>query len=99
LELYSRLKRYLYEEQEFLEFGWYRGLYSSQLEDFFNGGIMKDKLRNIVNEFVEAIREAKKEADVFNVKAKYLGKKSDLFSLIADLKNMSNEERKNSVVF
>jgi len=55
---------------------------------------MKDKLKNIVNEFLGELRATKKEADVFNVKAKYLGKKSDLFSLIAELKTMSNEQKK-----
>ena len=51
---------------------------------------MKEKLKTIINEFVEEIRSATKEADVFNIKAKYLGKKSELFNLISNLKNMSS---------
>ncbi len=55
---------------------------------------MKEKLKIIVSEFVDEIREAKKEADVLNIKAKYLGKKSLLQSEMAKLREMSIEDKK-----
>ena len=55
---------------------------------------MKEKLKTIVSEFIDEIRDAKKEADVLNIKAKYLGKKSLLQSEMAKLRNMSIEDKK-----
>ena len=55
---------------------------------------MKEKLKTIVSEFVDEIREAKKEADVLNIKAKYLGKKSLLQAEMSKLRDMSIEDKK-----
>lgn len=63
-------------------------------EDFFIGGKMKEDLKTIVSNFIEEVRTATKEADVYNIKAKYLGKKSELFNLMIKLKDMTNEERR-----
>ena len=55
---------------------------------------MKDKLNTILEEAKVEIKECSKAADLANVKAKYLGKKSEMSDLLSKLKDMSVEEKK-----
>ena len=55
---------------------------------------MKEELKNIVSECLNEIESVTKEADLMNVKAKYLGKKSRLAEALAGLKDMSIEDKK-----
>ena len=55
---------------------------------------MKEELKSIVSDCLSEIESVTKEADLMNVKAKYLGKKSRLAELLAGLKDMSIEDKK-----
>lgn len=55
---------------------------------------MKEELKEIVSSAIAEIKEAHKEADLLNVKAKYLGKKSKIAELMSKLKDMSIEDKK-----
>lgn len=55
---------------------------------------MKEELKKIVSSFQEELTTCTKEADVLNVKAKYLGKKSELNTYLSNLKDMTSEEKK-----
>jgi phenylalanyl-tRNA synthetase alpha chain len=55
---------------------------------------MQEKLKEMVAKAIKDINEANKEADLMNVKAKYLGKKSEITELMAGLKEMSIEDKK-----
>lgn len=55
---------------------------------------MKEKLKDLVTSAINDIKLCSKEADILNVKSKYLGKKSELYSLMSNLKDMTNDERK-----
>lgn len=55
---------------------------------------MKEELKKLVSNALKEINECKKEADLFNIKSKYLGKKSEFISLMSNLKDMTNDERK-----
>lgn len=55
---------------------------------------MKEKLEQLVLNLQEELKTALKEADILNIKSKYLGKKSELNNQLSELKNLSNEEKK-----
>ena len=55
---------------------------------------MQEKLDKILNNALEEIEKSQKEADLANVKAKYLGKKSEITELMSSLKDMSVEDKK-----
>lgn len=55
---------------------------------------MKEKLKQIVENFIEEVKTTEKEADLMNVKSKYLGKKSELFEAMSKLREMSIEDKK-----
>ena len=55
---------------------------------------MKDKLKSIVTDLELDLKSCEKEADILNVKSKYLGKKSKLNYFLSQLKDMSVEEKK-----
>lgn len=55
---------------------------------------MQEKIEALVQEAKEQLQDVKKEADLLNLKSKYLGKKSEFNSLLASLKDMSGEEKK-----
>ena len=55
---------------------------------------MKEELKNIVSVALKEIDASTKESELLNVKAKYLGKKSELSKFLASLKDMSVEDRK-----
>lgn len=55
---------------------------------------MKENLKNLVSDAIKDIESVTKEADLLNVKSKYLGKKSELFNLMSSLKDKSVEEKK-----
>lgn len=55
---------------------------------------MKEELKEIVSNALIEIREATKEADLLNIKSKYLGKKSKISELMSKLKDMTIDEKK-----
>lgn len=55
---------------------------------------MKEELKKIVADAINEINECTKEADLLNIKSKYLGKKSQLTNLMSELKNMSLDDKK-----
>lgn len=55
---------------------------------------MKEDLKCLVINLQKELKECNKEADVLNVKSKYLGKKSRLNDYLSSLKNMTVEEKK-----
>ena len=55
---------------------------------------MKEKLKTIVSEAIANIKEVKNEADLMNVKSKYLGKSSEIVNLMTTLKEMNVEDKK-----
>jgi phenylalanyl-tRNA synthetase alpha chain len=61
---------------------------------FFNGGFMKEKLKELVETATNEAETIKGEADYLNIKSKYLGKKSTLADYMSKIKDMTNEEKK-----
>ncbi len=55
---------------------------------------MKEQVEKIISLAKEELAKVEKEADVLNIKSKYIGKKSELNNLLSSLKEMSNEEKK-----
>jgi len=55
---------------------------------------MKDNLKQIIINLEQDLKNATKEADILNLKAKYLGKKSELNNYLSNLKEMTSEEKK-----
>lgn len=55
---------------------------------------MEEKLKTIIANASKEVAECKKEADLMNVKSNYLGKKSELSTLMASISSMSIEEKK-----
>lgn len=55
---------------------------------------MKEELKEIVSNALIEIKEATKEADLLNIKSKYLGKKSKISELMSKLKGMTIDEKK-----
>lgn len=55
---------------------------------------MEENLKKISKEALNEINNCEKEADLLNVKAKYLGKNSDLINYLMNLKNMSSDDKR-----
>lgn len=55
---------------------------------------MQEKLKQLVADAIAEINTAPKEAELMNIKSKYLGKKSEINNLMTSLKDMSVEEKK-----
>ncbi len=55
---------------------------------------MKEELKEVVLSLQNKLKECTKEADILNVKSKYLGKKSTLNNYLSNLKDMTVEEKK-----
>ena len=55
---------------------------------------MKEQLKELLDKATKEINNTTKEADLLNIKANYLGKKSHLSTLMISLKDMTNEQRK-----
>lgn len=55
---------------------------------------MKDELKKIVAQCLKEVEKADKEAELLNIKAKYLGKKSKLNEYLSKLKDMTIEDKK-----
>ncbi len=55
---------------------------------------MENNLQKIVANALKEIENALKEADLLNIKAKYLGKNSEINDYLINLKNLSHEEKK-----
>ena len=55
---------------------------------------MKEKLKDLVSRATEDAKKITSEADYLNIKSKYLGKKSELAEYMAQIKHMTNEDKK-----
>lgn len=55
---------------------------------------MKEQLKDLVNKLQMELKNCEKEAEVLNVKSKYLGKKSELNNYLSSIKDMTPEEKK-----
>ncbi len=55
---------------------------------------MENKLNELIKRAEEVSKSIKTESDYLNIKSKYLGKKSELYAFMADIKNMTNEEKR-----
>ena len=55
---------------------------------------MKEKLKTLVEKFIAEVKSVDKEADLMNVKSKYLGKNSELVEALSRLREMSIEDKK-----
>ena len=55
---------------------------------------MEEKIKEIKISLDEELSKCLKEAELLNIKSKYLGKNSELVSLMSNLKQMSNDEKK-----
>lgn len=55
---------------------------------------MKEKIAKLKQEAISELAPLTKEADILNCKSKYLGKKSELSTLLASLKDLTVEEKK-----
>lgn len=55
---------------------------------------MKDELLSLVEKLKEELKTATKEADVLNIKSKYVGKKSRIFEIMSGIKDMSSEDKR-----
>lgn len=55
---------------------------------------MKEELESLKKSLESELLECSKEADILNVKSKYIGKKSRLGEILSSLKNMSVDEKR-----
>ena len=55
---------------------------------------MEEDLKKIVEEMQKELTGCEKEADVLNIKSKYVGKKSRISEILSNLKDMSIEEKR-----
>lgn len=55
---------------------------------------MENELLTLKKELEEKLNECQKEADVLNIKANYVGKKSRIAEILGSLKNMSVEDKR-----
>ena len=55
---------------------------------------MESELDELKSKLQDELKDLDKEADVLNVKSKYVGKKSKIFSLLSDLKSMSTDDKR-----
>ena len=55
---------------------------------------MEEKLQKLKQELEASLKAATKEADILNIKSKYVGKKSEISHLLSSLKDMSIENKK-----
>ena len=55
---------------------------------------MEEKLSKLKEELKEKLATATKEADILNIKSEYVGKKSEISSILSSLKDMSIEDKK-----
>lgn len=55
---------------------------------------MQEKINMLVSSAKEELQSVLKEADLLNLKSKYVGKKSEFNNLLASLKDMSSDDKK-----
>ena len=55
---------------------------------------MEEKLQAIKDNLMHDLHDAKQEADILNIKSKYIGKKSEFQEILSSLKDMSVEDKR-----
>lgn len=55
---------------------------------------MEKELENLITNLKEELKKCTKEADILNVKSRYVGKKSRITEILSSLKNMSIEDKR-----
>ncbi len=55
---------------------------------------MEEKILSIKNELISKLADCSKEADILNIKAEYVGKKSVIQELLTNLKDMSVDDKR-----
>ena len=55
---------------------------------------MEKELESLIANLKKELKECSKEADILNVKSKYVGKKSRITEILASLKDMSVEDKR-----
>ena len=55
---------------------------------------MEKELESLIANLKKELKECTKEADILNVKSKYVGKKSRITEILGNLKNMTVEEKR-----
>ena len=55
---------------------------------------MEEELKKLIVSLNEELKTCQKEADILNVKSKYVGKKSQIMEILSGLKDMSIEDKK-----
>ncbi len=55
---------------------------------------MQEKINELLKNVEKELATVTKEADILNIKSKYVGKKSEFNNLLSSLKDMSNEDKK-----
>lgn len=55
---------------------------------------MEEKILNLKSDLMNSLNDAKSEADILNIKSEYVGKKSEIASLLSGLKDMSAVDKK-----
>jgi phenylalanyl-tRNA synthetase alpha chain len=57
--------------------------------------MLKQKILNIKNQALEDIKKAKNSRDIFDLRVKYLGRRSEFNKILKSLKDLLSEEKKN----
>lgn len=55
---------------------------------------MEEELKKLIVSLNEELKTCQKEADILNVKSKYVGKKSQIMEILSGLKDMSTDDKK-----
>ena len=55
---------------------------------------MEEELKKLIVSLNEELKTCQKEADILNVKSKYVGKKSRIMEILSGLKDMSTDDKK-----
>jgi phenylalanyl-tRNA synthetase alpha chain len=55
---------------------------------------MEEELKGLVESLKKELDGATKEADILNIKSKYVGKKSRIFEILSSLKDMSSDDKR-----
>ena len=56
--------------------------------------MLEQKILNIKTQALEEIKKTLNEKDLFNLRVKYLGRKSEFNAILKNLRNLSGEEKR-----